>query len=322
MQRVRIGRHGVGGLGRGRLGQAGQAVGKIIDAGVAAGTLGVFQAVLKQGAKGLVTGFGAFAIGILDQIRQGIDGRLPFLALSLGSIKGMCRGATLGLGTVLQREAQGWQVGQGVSIRIEGLLAGRLFRQCRGDLGLRRGRLQHGRHRLGLRLDQLCAGLGISDLTGHQAGITHTRISLGRILFWQLVAVIGNCSFASRVFLAAGCRIRFVLGLGLSNLVVLPGNLVAALLGHHLAKGIALVAQRLQRLVRLHGGRTRGLGNSIGLQQRVGCDRHRAVSAPETKIIGAETGKTRANSRISLRKYVAAHHGKSAAPRRIPCRCG
>ena len=171
-------------------------------------------------------------------------------------------------------------------------------------------------------LGQLRAGLGISDLTGHQAGITHTRIGLGRILFWQLVAVIGNCSFASRVFLAAGCRIRFVLGLGLSNLVVLPGNLVAALLGHHLAKGIALVAQRLKRFVRLHGGRTRGFGNGIGLQQRVGCDRHRAVSAPETKIIGAETGKTRANSRISQPRYLAPRRGRSAEPPYIQGRCG
>ncbi len=234
----------------------------------------------------------------------------------------MSRGATLGLGTVLQRQAQGRQVGQGVGIRVEGLLGRCLFRQCGGNLGLRRGRLQHWRHRLGLRLDQLRAGLGISDLTGHQAGIMHTRIGLGRIILWQLFAVLGNCSFASRVFLAARCRIRLVLGLGLNALVILPGNLVATLPGHHLAKSIALVAQRLKRFVRLHGGRTRGFGNGIGLQQRVGCDRHRAVSAPETEIILAETGKTRANSPISLRKYAAAHHGKSAAPRRIPCRCG
>ncbi|MNP08155.1 hypothetical protein D3C76_1002120 [compost metagenome] len=212
----------------------------------------------------------------------------------------MCRGGTLGLGTVLQRQAQGRQVGQGVGIGVEGFFGRRLFSQCL--LGLRRDGLQHRRHRLGLGLDQLCTGLCISDLAGHQAGIAQAGVSLGLVVSWQFVAVIGNRGFVGRVFLAAWCRFRLVLGLGLGNLVVRPAGLVAPLPGHHLAKAVALVAQRLQRFVRLRVGRARGAGNGVGLQQRVGCDRHRAVSAPETKKTSGQRQARLAPSRVSARR--------------------
>ncbi|MNH26997.1 hypothetical protein D3C79_870870 [compost metagenome] len=180
----------------------------------------------------------------------------------------MCRGSTFGLGAVLQRQAQGWQIGQRVGIGVEGFFGSGFFGQCSN---LRRGGLQYRRNGLGLCLDQLRTRLGIGDLAGHQAGITQPGISLGSVVSWQFVAVIGNRSFVGGVFLATRCRLRFVLGLGRGDLVILPGGLVAPLPGHHLAKGIALVTQRF---VRLRGGRTRGAGNGVGLQQRVGCDRH------------------------------------------------
>ncbi len=156
---------------------------------------------------------------MLDQSRQAIDGSAGVIALGLSGIKGMCGSTAFGLGAVLQRQAQGWQVGQGVGVRVEGCFGG-FCRHCGGQLGLRRGGLQHGRHRLGLGLDQLPAGLAPGDLPGHQAGVRQPGIGLGGIVIWQFVAVIGNHCLAARVFLAANSRFRLVLGPGLGNLVI------------------------------------------------------------------------------------------------------
>ncbi|MNN24200.1 hypothetical protein D3C81_1376220 [compost metagenome] len=265
--------HGIGGLGRGGLGQAGQSIGEIVDARVAAGALGVFQAIFEQRAERLVAGLTRVTLGIVDQIRQGIDGCPPLVALDLRRVHGVCRGGALGLSALLQGQAQGRQVSQGVGVGVEGLCSEWLLRQLGKRLRLCRGSLQHRRHRLGLGLNQLRPRLRISDLAGHQAGITQPRVVCGwRLIFgWQFVAVIGNRRLVGSVFLAAVCHLRFILGLGLGDLVVVPERL---LLGHDLAEAAARVALRLQRLVGNRAGCSRRFAYGAWLQQRIGCDRH------------------------------------------------
>ncbi|MNZ62266.1 hypothetical protein D3C78_803820 [compost metagenome] len=83
----------------------------------------------------------------------------------------MRRGGTLGLRALLQRHAQGRQIGQRVCLRVE-------FRRWRNGscLGLQLCRLDHRRHGFGLGLDQLGTWLSIGHLTGHQVGIEQCRV--------------------------------------------------------------------------------------------------------------------------------------------------
>ncbi|MNH19806.1 hypothetical protein D3C79_795540 [compost metagenome] len=136
MQRIAGHRHGIGRLGGGSLGQARQAVGEIVDSGVAGGALGVFEAIFEQRTKRLVPALRlpCLSLDLVHQGRQGIDGWLTILGAGLGRIGGVGRGRALGLGSLLQRQAQGRQVGQWVGIRVEGLrcrVLGQLF-GCRG----------------------------------------------------------------------------------------------------------------------------------------------------------------------------------------------
>ena len=78
-------------------------------------------------------------------------------------------------------QAQCRQVLEHVGGRVEsGFFRGRwLRRDGRGlHLGLQLcgSRLHHWGHRFGLSLDQLCAGLGVSNLTRHQARIEQLKV--------------------------------------------------------------------------------------------------------------------------------------------------
>ncbi|MNM47049.1 hypothetical protein D3C81_580070 [compost metagenome] len=164
MQRAGVRRHGVGGLGGSGLGQVGQAIGEVVDTGIAAGTLGVLQPVIEQRTERLVTWLRLTGLSIVDQVRQGIDGRLSVFTGCLRSR--MRRGRAFGLGALFERQAQGRQVGQRIGVRVERFGLCHFLGQALQGRGL-----QHGSDRFGLRLNQLRARLRVADLPRHQSGI-------------------------------------------------------------------------------------------------------------------------------------------------------
>lgn len=319
VQRAAGHRHRIGGLGRGGLGQVGQAVGKIVHTGITAGALGVFQPVFEQCTECLLTGFRlpAVSLRLLDHVRQGIDGHLTIITLRLrriGSRGGMCRHRAFGLRALLKGQAQGRQVGQRVDLWIERLHLW-FFRQWADQLRFDRLRrsLQHRCHRFCLGLDQLRAWLCVGDLASDQARVQHAQIidwrsirlgidistGLALIVRWQFIAAIGNTWLVGSFFLAVLGRLRLVLRLGCRSLVISGRHGVTALLGHHLVKAAALPARRLRRLVDHRADPARRLAHGVGLQQRIGCDRHREVSAPNTKKTSGQRQAKLAPSRNS-----------------------
>ncbi|MNJ55372.1 hypothetical protein D3C77_508570 [compost metagenome] len=124
MQRRRSHWHGIRGFRRGGLGQGAQAFGKVIHTGVGGGTLEVLETIVEQTGKRLVTRLTLFGIrpGLVEQCRQGIDGRLPWRRFRLRRwlfARRMRRRRALSLRALLQRHAQGRQISQRIGLGIE-----------------------------------------------------------------------------------------------------------------------------------------------------------------------------------------------------------
>ena len=169
---------------------------------------------------------------------------------------------------------------------------------------LRRGGLQHGRHRLGLGLDQLPAGLAIGDLPGHQAGVRQPGIGLGGIVIWQFVAVIGNRCLAARVFLAANTASGLSLGLAWATLSSGPAGGLRRCRAMTWSKPSPLSPNACTGLSACRAVE-RATGGALACNKGLGATGIERSPRQNVSIFLAEKSKTRANSRqpVEMRSF-------------------
>ncbi|MNH17688.1 hypothetical protein D3C79_773720 [compost metagenome] len=194
-------------------------------------------------------------------------------------------GSALGLGTLLQGQAQGRQVSQRIGLGIELGLFGYRLAWRRSHLQLCSRSLDHRRHGFSLGLDQLRPRLRIGHLPSHQTGVEQGRVrqlrrfDLGAVLvFRQILAAVGNLRLVGGSVLAASCTSG---GFLRHRRVFDAYSRLTRLLGIHIGKAGRLVVRGLQRFIRRTGSGARRLRHGTGLQQGVGGDRHVGVSATE-----------------------------------------
>ncbi|MNQ86431.1 hypothetical protein D3C85_1016250 [compost metagenome] len=192
VQRARQG-HGIRCLGGRGLGQGTEALGEVVDAGIARCALEVLEPIIEQTAEGVFAGFAIGAVlGLLiEQRRQAVGTHLPrrgFRLVGIGRCRrGVGRRLALGLGALLQGQAHRRQIRQGVGGRIE----------CRGQwlLGLRGSSRLARRNRRACRLQPLCIGQGTCFPCIHNRRFSDScRSSCGLLhaIGWQVFAVSGN----------------------------------------------------------------------------------------------------------------------------------